>query len=330
MVLRLHARLPGETEMTRPRLILYSAWLALGAAAQSQSNVDDVRIHVEPVQHNIYLLAGAGGNVTMQAGPEGVLLVDSGLAPATSKLLAEIRKLSPGRVRYIINTHMHPDHVGGNAAIANIFADDPAQPLKIIGHENVLNRLTVAVPGQPAFPEAGLPIDEFATATKNVHFNGEAVVIYHEPNAHTDGDSIVLLRGSDVISTGDIFTPGSYPFLDLEHGGSVQGEIAALNHILQLAVPAKTQEGGTYVVPGHGRICDDADVVEFRDMVVIIRDRVQDMVNKGMTGEQVKAARPSRDYDTEYVSSNSFVKGDQFVEAVYRSLTRSTQGGAAR
>jgi cyclase len=316
--------------MTRQRLILCCAWLALGAAAQSQSTVDDVRIHVEPVQHNIYLLAGAGGNVTVQAGPEGVLLVDSGLAPATPKLLAEIRKLSPGRIRYIINTHMHPDHVGGNAAIAKMFADDPAQPLKIIGHENVLNRLTVAVPGQPAFPEVGLPIDEFATATKNVHFNGEAVVIYHEPNAHTDGDSIVLFRGSDVISTGDIFTPGSYPFLDVDRGGSVQGEIAALNHILQLAVPAKTQEGGTYVVPGHGRICDDADVVEFRDMVVIIRDRVQDLVTKGMTLEQVKAARPSRDYDTEYVSSNSFVKSDQFVEAVYRSLTRSKQGGAAR
>jgi cyclase len=315
--------------MTRSLLIVAALWIALGAAAaQSQPNADDVRIHVEPVQHNIYLLAGAGGNVTVQAGAEGVLMVDSGLAPASPKLIAEIRKLSPGRVRYLINTHMHADHVGGNAAIAKMFADDPAQPLKIIGHENVLNRLTTAVPGQPAFPEAGLPIDEYATATKNVHFTGEAVIIYHEPNAHTDGDSLVLFRGSDVISTGDIFTPGAYPFLDIEHGGSVQGEIAALNHILQLAVPARTQEGGTYVVPGHGRICDDADVVEFRDMVVIIRDRIEDMVKKGMTLEQVKAARPSRDYDTEYVASNSFVKGDQFVEAIYRSLTRDQKRGA--
>ena len=304
--------------MIRPVLILLST--ALGLLAQ------DVRIHVEPVQHNIYLLAGAGGNVTAQIGTEGVLLVDTGLTPATPQLLAEIRKLSPGRVRYIVNTHMHPDHVGGNVAIAKMFAGDPAQPLKIIGHENVLNRLTA--PGQPAFPEIGLPIDEYATAAKSLHFNGEAVVVYHEPNAHTDGDSVVLFRGSDVISTGDIFTPDAYPFLDTERGGSVQGEIAALNHILQLAVPARTQEGGTYVVPGHGRICDDADVVEFRDMVVIIRDRIADLVKKGMTIEQVKAARPSRDYDTEYASSNSFVKPDQFVEAIYRSLTRGPQGGS--
>lgn len=315
--------------MTR-LLILPSMWLFLGAAsAQAQPNADDVRIHVEPVQHNIYLLAGAGGNVTVQVGAEGVLMVDSGLAPATPKLMAEIRRLSPGRVRYVINTHMHPDHVAGNAAIAKMYAGDPAQPLKIIGHENVLNRLTAPVPGQPAFPEAGLPLDEYATAAKNLHFNDEAVIIYHEPNAHTDGDSLVLFRGSDVISTGDIFTPGGYPFLDLEKGGSVQGEIAALNHILQMAVPAKTQEGGTYVVPGHGRICDDADVVEYRDMVVIIRDRIEDMLKKGMTLEQVKAARPSRDYDTEYVSTNSFVKADQFVEAIYRSLTR-TKGGASK
>jgi cyclase len=313
---------PVKTEMTRLLLILLAA-----AAAQAQPNADDVRIHVEPVQHNLYLLAGAGGNVTVQVGAEGVLMVDSGLTPATPKLMADIRKLSPGRVRYIINTHMHPDHVGGNAAIAKMFTGDPAQPLSIIGHENVLNRLTVPVPGQPAFPEAGLPIDEYATASKNLHFNGEAVIVYHEPNAHTDGDSLVLFRGSDVISTGDIFTPDAYPFLDIERGGSVQGEIAALNHILQLAVPAKTQEGGTYVIPGHGRICDDADVVEFRDMVVIIRDRVRDMVNKGMSLEQVKAARPSRDYDTEYVSSNSFVKADQFVEAIYKSLK---QGGGSR
>ena len=301
--------------------------LAFAATALAQQSADDVRIHVEPVQHNIYLLAGAGGNVTVQVGSEGVLLVDTGLTPATPKLLAEIHKLSPGRVRYIINTHMHPDHVGGNVAIAKMFTDDPAQPLKIIGHENVLNRLTAKVPGQPAFPEAGLPIDEYATATKNLHFNGEAVIVYHEPNAHTDGDSVVLFRGADVISTGDIFTPDSYPFLDIERGGSVQGEIAALNHILQMTVPAHTQEGGTYVIPGHGRICDDADVVEFRDMVVIIRDRVRDMVNKGMSLEQVKAARPSRDYDTEYVSSNSFVKADQFVEAIYKSLK---QGGSSR
>jgi glyoxylase-like metal-dependent hydrolase (beta-lactamase superfamily II) len=279
------------------------------------------------VQHNIYMLVGAGGNTTVQIGDEGVLLVDTQFAPLAPKLMAEIRKLSPGPVRYIINTHMHPDHVGGNAAIAKLAGSDPALPLKIIAQENVLNRLTATVPGQPPFPEQGLPIDEYGTPTKNLHFNGEAIILYHEPNAHTDGDSVVLFRGSDVISTGDIFTPDGYPFLDIEHGGSVQGEILALNHILQLTVPAKTQEGGTYVIPGHGRICDDADVVEFRDMVVIVRDRIRAMIQKNMTLDQVKAAKPTRDYDTEYVTNNSFVTADRFVEAVYKSLSHSTEPG---
>jgi glyoxylase-like metal-dependent hydrolase (beta-lactamase superfamily II) len=163
-------------------------------------------------------------------------------------------------------------------------------------------------------------LDEYFTKFKDLHFNGEAIIIYHEPNAHTDGDSVVLFRGSDVVSTGDIFTPERYPFIDLERGGSLQGEIDALNHILDLTVPAHTEEGGTYVIPGHGRLCDEDDVVEYRDMIVIVRDRIQDLIKKGKNLEQVKAARPTLDYDGRFVSKGNSASPDQFIETVYKSL----------
>jgi cyclase len=284
-------------------------------------NLDNVQIKVLPVQGNVYMLAGSGGNISLQVGKEGVLMVDTEYAALAPRIMSEIQKLSKGPIRYIINTHVHPDHVGGNEAFAKLIPDDPAAPLKIIAHENVLNRLTRPAGKETPPPQPGLPTDEYFTPTKDLRFNGEAIVIYHEPHAHTDGDSIVLFRGSDVISAGDIFTPGAYPFIDLERGGSVEGEIAALNHLLALTVPAHTQDGGTYVIPGHGRICDEADVVEYRDMLVIIRDRVRDMIKKRMTLDQVKTARPTRDYDTEYVSSNSFVTAERFVESVYKSLS---------
>jgi len=288
---------------------------------QRQSALDVLK-----VQGNVYMLAGAGGNITVQVGKDGVLVVDTGLAALAPSVIDEIRKLSTGPIRFIINTHVHADHVGGNETFARL-PPDPFQPLAIMAHGNVLNRMTKPVTGRETPPpQQGLPLSEYFSATKDLHFNGEAIILHHEANAHTDGDSVVLFRGSDVVSAGDIFTPGRYPFIDRERGGSVQGEIAALNHLLQLTVPAKTQEGGTYVIPGHGRIADEADVVEYRDMVVIVRDRIRDLIKKRMTLEQVKAERPSRDYDAQYASSGpggpgTGVQPDQFVEAVFRSLT---------
>jgi cyclase len=302
-----------QLAMSRARIL---CTFALLLAANGQQNFDNVQIQVLPVRGGVYLLAGAGGNTTLQVGKDGVLLVDTQYAQMVPKLTAEIRKISNGPLRFIINTHVHPDHVGGNDAFAKATPLSGLEPLSIIAQQNVLNRMTVR--GNESQP--GLPLDQYFTPTKDLHFNGEAVFLYHEPNAHTDGDTVVLFRGSDVISTGDIFTPGGYPFIDIERGGSVQGEIAALDHILHLAVPAKTQEGGTLVIPGHGRICDEADVVEYRDMIVIVRDRIRDLIQKGQTLEQVKAAKLTRDYDSEYVSPNSFVTADRFVEAVYRSL----------
>jgi cyclase len=310
----------------RPLLAAVAAAAIAGARLLSAqgSGATAPAVHVEPVQKSVYLLAAAGsGNITVQVGPEGVLMVDSGIDRSAQQVAAAVKTLSAGRVRWLINTHMHPDHVGGNATFGKLAGADGPDALKIVGHNTLLDRLTHPPAGQPRFPEEGLPYDGYGTPSKAIYFNGEAVIVYHEPSAHTDGDSVVMFRGSDVLSTGDIFTPGAYPFIDLERGGSVQGEIAALNHLLDLAVPARTQEGGTLIVPGHGRICDEADLVEFRDMIVIVRDRVRDLIGKGMTLEQVKAARPSRDYDTEYVSSGSFVSADRFVESVYASLKKT-------
>ena len=299
-----------------PALLLF----ALPLFGQPQ-NFDNAQIHTLPVQGNVYMLVGPGGNVTVQVGPQGVLMVDTMFAPLAPKIMAEIRKLSNGPVRYIINTHVHPDHVGGNEAIVKMIPADPSQPLAIIAHENVLNRMTTPVTGSKTPPpQVGLPTDEYFRPSKDFHFNGEAIILYHEEHAHTDGDSVVLFRGSDVVSTGDIFTPDGYPFIDLERGGSVQGEIAALNHILELTVPAEKQEGGTQVIPGHGRLCEEADVVEYRDMVVIVRDRIQDGIKKGRTLAQIKEARPTLDYDTRYIAKDSFVQAGAFIEAVYKSL----------
>jgi glyoxylase-like metal-dependent hydrolase (beta-lactamase superfamily II) len=288
-------------------------------AGQPQ-NFDNVELHLIPVQGNVYVLMGAGGNITVQVGGDGVLLVDTMFAPLAARIAAEIKKLSPLPIRYIIDTHVHGDHVGGNETLAKMGAPGASQTdtggATIIAHENVVNRMTKpAAPGQTPPPTPGLPNDEYFTRTKDLYFNGEPVFVIHEPNAHTDGDSIVLFRRSDTVSTGDIFTPERYPFLDLERGGSVQGELDALNHIIHLTVPAHLQEGGTRVIPGHGRLCDEAEVVEYRNMITIVRDRVQAMIKKGMTLEQVKAAKPTLDYDTQYGS------GDAFVEAVFKSLS---------
>jgi cyclase len=310
--------------MSNLRTVHCLALLIAATAAvdgRAQQDFSAVELAVLPVQGNVYMLVGAGGNISVQIGDEGVLLVDTQFAPLAPRIMAEIERLSDRPVRFIINTHAHADHVGGNAALLELIKPTSLEPLQMIAHDNALARLSNPAPGEAATPAGGLPADSYFTPTKDFHFNGEAVFLYHAPSAHTDGDTIVLFRGSDVVSTGDLFVPGSYPFIDRARGGSVQGLIAGLNQILHLTVPAKTQERGTYVIPGHGRICDEADVVEFRDMVVIVRDRIASLIDGGMTLAQVQAARPTRDYDTEYVKEGSFITAAAFVEAVYRSLT---------
>jgi cyclase len=297
------------------------------ACAQNQT----AEVHVLPVQGNIYMIVGAGGNIAVQTGKDGVLVVDTGLAPMADQVLAAIKSISTGPIRYVINTHYHPDHTGGNVKIrlagstivgANVTGDiqDAGVGAAVISHINVLNRMSAPTGTQAPSPEKGWPTDTFLGDQKKLYFNGEGIDILHQPAAHTDGDSIVFFRRDDVIATGDIFTTTNYPIIDLAAGGSIQGTIDALQKIVDLIIPIYGQEGGTMVIPGHGRLCDFGDVLNFREMTIIIRDRVRDMIKKGMTLEQVKAARPTQDYDPLYGSTTGFWTTDKFVEAVYKSL----------
>lgn len=289
-------------------------------------------LHILPVQGNVSMLVGAGGNITVQTGPDGVLLVDTGLASMSEQVLAAVRSLSDKPVHYIINTHVHPDHVGGNEAIArsgttiaggNVVGDigtSASNQATIMAFQTVLDRMAGTAPGATATPQAALPTDTYTTPERKIFFDNEGVELIHIPAAHTDGDTMVFFRRSDVISTGDIFVTNGYPIIDLERGGNIQGVVAGLNRIVELAIPADEQEGGTLIIPGHGRLCDVADVVYYQEMVIIIRDRIQDMISRGMSLAQVKAAKPTLDYDPRYGSDSGFWTTDKFVTAVYQSL----------
>jgi glyoxylase-like metal-dependent hydrolase (beta-lactamase superfamily II) len=295
-------------------------------------NFDNVEVKLQKVQGNVYMLVGAGGNVTVQIGTDGVALVDTQFAPMSNKILAAVRTLSQGPLRYIINTHSHGDHVGGNenlkkagATIAggNVTLDigDAAQGAQIISHINAYKHMSARVNGQYAAPVAAWPTSTFIGDDKKLYFNGEGIQIVHQPSAHTDGDSLVFFRRSDVVSAGDLFVTTTYPVIDVERGGGIQGIIAGLNTLLDITIPKDKQEGGTYVIPGHGRLCDEADVLEYRDMLTIVRDRIQDLVKKKSTLAQVKAARPTLDYDRRYGATSGAWTTEQFIEAVYKNLS---------
>jgi cyclase len=296
----------------------------------------DGEIHVLPVQGNVYMLVGDGGNIAVQIGEQGPLVVDTGTGQLADKVIAAIRKLSDRPIQFIVNTSFHADHTGGNVKLhaagedPSLFGSffsgqfaDAGQGATIIGHQNVQNRMISPAGSTAATASEAWPSDTYIQGRRRKYHNGEAVEVFYEPNAITDGDSIAQFRRSDVIATGDIFTTTQYPFIDLKNGGSVQGEIDALNNILDKTVYKHLGEGGTLVIPGHGRLSDEYEVSEYRDMIVIVRDRVQAMIKKAATLEQVKAARVTADYDDRFGAASGPWTTDMFVEAVYTSLKRS-------
>lgn len=332
--------------------------LALGAQT--------AELHVLPIRGNVFMIVGAGSNVTVSAGTDGVLVVDAGSATAADKTLAAIADIdratseparlttcvgptcyqpgtlgpftafgwagpsynaviaspkAPKPIRWILQTTVDAEHTGGTAKLAlagktynggeagRLVGD--TTPATVIGHENILKRMT-----ESKFPDASWPTETYYIPTYKMsqYINGEGIQMYYAPAAITDTDSIVWFRYSDVISAGDIYTPGRYPMIDTAKGGTVQGEIDALNKIIEIAFPEYRHQGGTMIVPGHGRLADTADIAIYRNMVVVIRDRILDLKKQGMTLQQVKAAKPTMDYDGIYGQP------ERFVEAVYQTL----------
>jgi glyoxylase-like metal-dependent hydrolase (beta-lactamase superfamily II) len=325
-------------------------------------------LRVLPVRGNIYVLMGAGANITLSIGLDGVLMVDSGSAEATDQVLSAIRSVQqwveaktaasappvlygaetrnsiiearsadmpPKPIRYIIATSIAPDHIGGNVKVSsagqtftggNVAGQlsDVGQGAAILGHENLQNRMSNPPAGQQPFPTRALPTDTYYTDSMKLSnfFNGEGIVLLHQPAAFTDGDTMVYFRGSDVIATGELFRMTTYPVIDMAKGGTINGVIEALNHIIDMSVPEFRSEGGTLVIPAYGRISDIADVAYYRDMTTILRDRIQDLVKKGMTLDQVKAAKPTADYDGRYGATSGPWTTDMFIETVFKTLPR--------
>jgi len=305
-------------------------------AAPQQTGGGNV-LEVVQARPNFFMIAGAGGNIGVQIGIDGVVLVDAGTEGASDRVLAEIKKLTPLPVRYIINTGADADHVSGNAklaksgvtiftnALGNVnFANAMTNGggASILAHDSILKRMSAPTGKSSDFPVETWPTEAFYTNRKTLRMNDEGIEVIYEPAAHTDSDSFVFFRKSDVIAAGDIFDQTRFPVIDLAKGGSIQGEIDALNRLIALAIPPGPfiYEGiGTYVIPGHGRLSEQLDVVNYRDMVVIVRDVIGAMIKEGMTLDQIKAAHPARAYETEFGTQPGSTNA--FVESVYKSLT---------
>jgi cyclase len=294
-------------------------------------------LEVVQLRDNFYVIGGAGGNVRMQTGPEGVILVDSGSAAQAEEVLAAIRRVTPLPIRYIINTSMHAEHVGGNEVLSKAglsilpgavaagagLGDDVLSNFgyaSVFAHENVLTRMSSA---EPPIPSTLWPTKTFFYHAYSMYLNGEGIQIIHQPNASTDGNVIVFFRRGDVIATGDVVDATRFPLIDVERGGTLQGELDALNRLMAMSihnVPLLWYPDRTLLVPGHGHVYDKLDLLEYRDAITIVRDRVQDLIDQGMTLAQVQAANPTLGYRSQYGTDTGPWTTEMFVAAVYNEL----------
>jgi glyoxylase-like metal-dependent hydrolase (beta-lactamase superfamily II) len=317
--------------------LLMAGELTPRASARQESSDD---LTVVQIRSNFYVISGAGGTIVMQTGPEGVILVDSGTTEMADKVLATIRRVTPLPIRYIINTSMDPDHVGGNERLARAgltilagaiaagagLSDDlvtNSGRASVLAHENVLTRMSAPTGQQSPVPFALWPTKTFAFRLYSMYLNGEGIQVIHQPAAHTDGDTIVFFRRGDVIATGDIIDTTRFPFIDVKKGGSVQGEVDALNRLMDLSIhnlPLQWYPDRTFLVPGHGHVYDKLDLLEYRDAITVIRDRVQDLIDEGKTLAQVKAANPTLGYRSQYGADSGPWTTEMFVEVVYNEL----------
>lgn len=293
----------------------------IAVRAQRTPSMDVLKVHGQ-----VYLVAGPVSNAVVQVGDQGVLVVDTMREQDADALLSEVRKLAGNKpIRYVLNTHAHLDHVGGNAKVSsagtqlvggNFGGQVQGDHAFIVAHEKVLAAVSAKTGAASPLPFAGWPTDTFFQNEKDMYFNGEGIQLIYEAKAHTDGDVMVWFRGSDVIATGGVFDTTRMPEIDLARGGHVNGVIEALNRIVDVAISEQFTEGGTRIVPAKGRICDEFEVVEYRDMVTIVRDRVQTLIKKGMTLAQIQTARPAFEYVPRYGAASATA----FVEAAYKNL----------
>ena len=317
--------------------------LAQPAVAQQQKPQQEKSggLDVVQIRDNFYVIAGAGGNIVVQTGPEGVILVDSGSTAMADQVLAAIKRITPLPIRYIINTSMDAEHVGGNDKLARAglsilpgavaagagLNDDLVSNsgrASVLAHENVLTRMT-ASSGPQAVPSALWPTKTFAYRMYSMYLNGEGIQVVHMPAARTDGDTIVFFRRGDVIATGDIIDTTRWPLIDVKRGGTVQGEIDALNRLMDLTIynlPIQWHADRTFLVPGHGFVYDKLDLLEYRDAVTVVRDRVQDLIKQGRSLAQVKAANPTLGYRSQYGADSGEWTTDMFVETIFNELSR--------